>query len=204
MANDENGRDGRFSQAQIRQRQVSELVGFSRGLIADGELNDMEIESLHRWLIANDAAAANPVVTLLIERIRTAYGDGYVDEDERADLLDTLRQFAGDNYETGEVLKPSTLPFTNPAPNLSITGQRFTLTGTFTLGTRSECERRITQLGGECGNLTKATDCLIIGGYATDSWKNSSFGLKIENAVALQQNGHPIVIVPEHHWRMFI
>ena len=37
-------------------------------------------------------------------------------------------------------------------------------------------------LGGVSGSLTKQTDVLVIGEYATDSWRQSSYGAKIEKA----------------------
>ena len=83
MSKEDSARDGRFIKADIRDRQLSELIGFARGLIADNELNDDEIESLYKWLIASDAATSNPIVGKIVERIRDVYADGYVDEDER-------------------------------------------------------------------------------------------------------------------------
>jgi hypothetical protein len=42
----------------------------------------------------------------------------------------------------------------------------------------------------------------VIGEYATDAWQNSSFGRKIEKAVAMREAGSPISIVSEAHWRL--
>ena len=54
--------------------------------------------------------------------------------------------------------------------------------------------------GGSSGSLTKATDVLVIGMYATESWKHSSFGTKIIKAVDMREDGVPIAIVCEDHW----
>lgn len=205
MDQSDQARAGRFAKLAINDRQVSELIGVARGLVADGELNDHEIEFLHRWLAANSSSQANPMVALLLERIRDIYADGYVDESERNDLTDTLIAISGNNFELGEVLKSSTLPITEPAPNLEFDGKLFCFTGTFTFGKRASCEAAVKRYGAACTpQLTKGTDYLVIGEYATSAWSQSSFGRKIEQALEWRQGGAPIHIVAESHWRDYI
>lgn len=200
-----SARAGKYLGSDIGDRQVSELVGVARGLIADGHLNDAEIEFLHKWLVGNDAAQSNPVLGILFDRIREIYADGYVDEDERSNLTDVLHQFAANDFELGELLTPTALPITDPAPNLDFDGRRFCFTGTFAYGRRAACEAIVAQYGAICApNLTRQTDYLIIGQYATAAWKQSSFGRKIEHAVELRASGIPIAIIAEHHWRNYI
>lgn len=205
MSIQDAARDGRFLRSNIGDRQVTELIGVARGLVADGELNDSEIEFLHRWLVANDAAQANPMIGLLLERIRDIFSDGYVDESERSDLTDLLVQLTGNDFEIGEVLKATSLPITEPAPNLDFEGRTFCFTGTFGYGKRAQCEAAVQQYGAICSSqITRSTHYLVIGQYATAAWQHSSFGRKIEQALALQAQGVPIAIVAEHHWRDFI
>lgn len=205
MSLQDAARNGRYLRSQIGNRQVAELVGVARGLVADGELNDAEIAFLHRWLVASDAAQSNPMIGLLLERIRDIFADGYVDESERGDLTDLLMQLTGNDFELGEVLKATSLPITDPAPNLDFDGRTFCFTGTFSYGKRSACEAAVTRYGASCSpQVTQGTHYLVIGEYATASWQHSSFGRKIEQAVALRQKGHPIAIVAEHHWRNYI
>jgi len=54
--------------------------------------------------------------------------------------------------------------------------------------------------GGVAGSLTKNTDVLVVGHYATESWLHSPYGLKIIKAKGMQDKGHHISIVPEPHW----
>lgn len=201
----DKARDGMYLGAQIDDRQVSELIGLARGLIADNELNDHEIEFLHKWLVANDAARANPMLAILLERIRDIYADGYVDESERGDLIDVLRQFTANDFELGETLKATSLPLTDPAPNIDFEGKKFCFTGTFVYGKRSQCEALVTGYGGICtSTVSWGTNYLVIGEYATAAWAQSSFGRKIEAAAELRSKGADLAIIPEHHWRMFI
>lgn len=200
----DEARAGRFLGKQIGDRQVSELIGLARGLIADGEMNDREIEFLHKWLAASDSAHSNPMIGALIERLREIYADGYVDEDERADLTDFLIRLTGSDFELGEVLKSTSLPIDDPAPPILFEGSRFALTGTFSYGKRIACEKAVIERGGVIGGVAQSTRYLIIGEYATDAWAQSSFGRKIEQAVAWRSGGIPISIVSEEHWRRYL
>ncbi len=204
MTPEDAARAGKYLSVEVADRQVSELIGLARGLIADAELNDAEIEFLYRWIAANDAAHANPVIAILLERIRDIYQDGYVDESERAELSDVLMRLTKNDFELGEVLKSADLPLNDPAPNISFNDKTFCFTGTFTFGRRSDCESLVERLGGRASkNITQSTDFLVIGSYATSSWQQSSFGRKIEQAVKLRDSGRPIAIVAERHWREF-
>lgn len=200
----DTARAGQFLGQRIGEKQVHELIGISRGLLADGQLNDREIEFLHRWLAANEGARSNPLVSQLISRLNASLADGVIDDDERRDLQATMMALTSNDFELGEVLKSATLPLCDPAPEIRFNGARMCFTGTFTYGTRRECESVTSTLGASCGSLTHKTTYLVIGEYATDSWKHSAFGNKIMQAVEWRNNGIPISIVSEPHWRRFI
>ncbi|PHS21758.1 MAG: NAD-dependent DNA ligase [Robiginitomaculum sp.] len=197
----DNARDGQFSQARINDRQVTELIGLARGLLADGVLDDGEIHFLHKWLVANGAASENPLIKNLTDQINDILADGVVDNEERRDLFATLSAFAANDFELGEFLKATTLPLCNPAPDVTFNGNRFTFTGTFVFGKRKDCEKAAAELGGTAGALTKKTKFLVIGEYATSSWIQSSFGRKIEKAVEMRENGIDIALISEAYWR---
>ncbi len=92
------------------------------------------------------------------------------------------------------------MPLCAPAPILSFEGRTYCFTGTFNYGQRKHCEAAVTERGASAGSLTQRTNVLVIGMYATDSWKHSSFGNKIMNAVEYRLKGFPISIVSEEHW----
>lgn len=185
---------------RIASRQIDELVGLARGLVADGKINDAEVEFLQKWLAANAAISDQPVVSVLYRRIDEILNDGLVDEEETAELLDTLNRFSNRDFELGEVLKSTSLPLCDPPPALQFTEQRYCFTGTFNYGQRKHCEQAVIQRGAEVGGLTQKTNVLVIGIYATESWKHSSFGNKILKACELRDKGLPIGIVSEEHW----
>ena len=190
----------RLGDDRITSRQVDELVGLARGLAADGDLNQAEVEFLQKWLAANVVVSQQPLVRTLYRRITDVLADGIVDPEETALLLETLNSFAGRDFELGEVLKSCNLPLCDPAPSLSFSGRTYCFTGTFIYGQRKDCERAIAERGGVCGGLTRRTEVLVIGAYATESWKHSSFGNKIMQASAWRDEGRPIAIVSEQHW----
>jgi NAD-dependent DNA ligase len=185
---------------RITSRQVDELVGIARGIAADGSLNQAEVEFLQRWLAANMAISDQPMIRKLYARINGVLADGVADAEECRELLETLNSFSSRDFELGEVMKATTLPLCDPALPLSFDGRRFCFTGTFNFGQRKDCEAAVSARGGACGSLTKSTDVLVIGMYATESWKHSSFGTKIIRAVDMRESGMPIALISEEHW----
>lgn len=192
---------GKFANRAILERQTTQLIGIAQGLIADDHLADGEIYFLHKWLIANDAVRENPLISTLIVRIDEVLADGVIDEEERADLHSIIARLTASDFEMGELAKSTTLPLTDPAPAVVFEGKRFCCTGTFTFGKRRDCEAAIAERGGVVASLTKKTDFMVVGAYATESWKYESFGNKILKAVEMQKKGTPIAIVSEEHWQ---
>lgn len=185
---------------RITARQVDELVGLARGVAADGDLNVAEVEFLQKWLAANLAVSDQPLIGTLYRRINDVLADGQLDAEEKTLLLDTLNSFSSRDFELGEVLKSSTLPLCDPAPSLTFAGRNYCFTGTFIYGQRKACEAAVVDRGGRAGGLGRKTDVLVIGAYATESWKHSSFGNKILQACEWREQGSPIAIVSEQHW----
>ena len=185
---------------RITSRQIDELVGLARGIAADGDLNQAEVEFLQKWLAANTIVSDQPVIRTLYARINDVLADGVLDEEEKVMLLETLNSFSSRDFELGEVLKSSTLPLCDPAPALDFAGRTYCFTGTFIYGQRKHCEGAVLERGGQTGGLSRKTQVLVVGAYATESWKHSSFGNKILQASAWRDEGSPIAIVSEAHW----
>lgn len=190
----------RFGGDRLSSRQIDELIGIARGVAADGVLNQTEVEFLQKWLAANGSISDQPVIRTLYQRVGEVLRDGIANEDECAELLETLNSFSNRDFELGEVLKSTTLPLCDPPPELSFAGQAYCFTGTFVYGKRKDCEQAVMDRGASCGSLTMKTDFLVIGTYATESWKHSSMGNKIIRACQWRDEGMPISIVSEEHW----
>jgi NAD-dependent DNA ligase len=200
----DDGLKNRLGGDRITSRQIDELIGIARGIAADGTLNQPEVEFLQKWLAANQGISDQPVIGVLYRRINEVLRDNQLDSSEARELLDTLNALADRDFELGEVLKSSSLPLCSPAPKLSFAGVKYCFTGTFNFGQRKACEKAVFELGAEAGSLTQKTNVLVIGAYATESWKHSSFGNKIISASEWRENGLPISIVSEEHWVSFL
>lgn len=185
---------------RLHSRQIDELIGLARGLIADGTINVAEVEFLEQWLTCNLSISHQPLVATLYDRVSEILADGVADPDECADLFAALTRFTASDAELGEAPKATTLPLCDPAPTLNFIGKLYCFTGTFMFGQRKHCEEAVSIRGATAGSLTKKTDVLVIGSYATESWKHSSFGNKILKAAEMRASGLPISIVAEQHW----
>lgn len=191
----------KFNRKSIDDRQIDTLIGLSKGLLADGKVDQSEAEFLHSWLIQSRQTTDNPVIVNLLSRVDVMLEDNVLDAEESEELLSLLHMIAGDPSEVGELAKPTSLPICNPVPSISFEGNHFLFTGTCVYGTRKDCQTAIDQLGGiNEKSVNKKLNCLVLGTYVTDSWIHESYGRKIEKAMQYRDQGIPISIVTEEHW----
>lgn len=190
----------KFAGDRVSSRQIDELVGLARGLVADGKVTQEEVEYLRSWLAASVDVAAEPLIAKLFRRVNEILADRIVDAEEASELFDTLKAFTGKDIALGESLRATTLPLCDPAPTLTFVGQRYCFTGSFLYGRRRECEAAVESRGAKTGGIAQSTTVMVIGTYATDSWKHSAFGNKILLACEFREKGLPISIVSEDHW----
>ena len=185
-------------------RASNELVGICRGLLADGHVSQMEAQFLKDWIERNAQFIGLYPFGQIYGQLSAILRDGFIDEDESADLQDTLVRFVG-----GEAFDPkaqtasrsTTLPVDDPEPHVEFTGAVFVVTGTFVHGERTRVHAAIEQRGGlSSASLSRKTRYLVIGELGSRDWINSNAGRKIEKAVALRSEGHPVSIITEEHW----
>jgi NAD-dependent DNA ligase len=177
------------------------LIGVSKGLTADGKIDQREAEFLLGWLIQSRAATDNPVILNLLEKVSAMLEDGALDSEESSELLSLLHRISGDPSEVGELAKATSLPIDHPLPEVTFPERSFLFTGTCAFGTRKQCHEATESLGGIIsGGVTKELNYLVIGTYVTDSWAHESYGRKIEKAMEYREQGVPLVIVTEEHW----
>ncbi|MCY4611224.1 MAG: type II toxin-antitoxin system prevent-host-death family antitoxin [Gammaproteobacteria bacterium] len=75
----------KFSRARLSGRQISELLGLCRGLIADGKIVQSEAESLYAWLIDQEGTG-HPLVQTLRMQVGQMLEDGVLDASEGTEL----------------------------------------------------------------------------------------------------------------------
>jgi hypothetical protein len=192
----------RFNRARRAERDLSEMLGLAKGVLADGAVTEAEAGLVHTWVTKHPDATEQWPVNILRERLERIFADGAVDEDERSDLSELLGSIVGGT--AGIVLgedSATELPLDTPPPDLVWRQSVFVFTGKFAFGTRRDCERRVEQLGGACNDsVTRRTTYLVIGTFGSRDWVHTPFGRKIEKAVEYRKSGIPLAIIGEDHW----
>lgn len=191
----------KFNRKSIDDRQIDTLIGISKGLVADGKVNQVEAEFLLSWLIQSRQTSDNPVIINLLSKVKTMLEDSILDAEESAELFALLRKITGERSEIGELAKTTSLPIDNPMPRVAFKGMEFLFTGTCVYGTRKQCQAAIESLGGiNAKSVTKTLNYLVLGTYVTDSWAHETYGRKIEKAMEYRGEGVPLAIITEEHW----
>lgn len=191
----------KFNRKNIQDRQIDTLIGLSKGVSADGNVNQAEAEFLMSWLVQNRQSSDNPIIINLLEKVSAMLEDGVLDREESIELLAILQRISGENSEIGELAKTPSLPINDPLPEIAFEGSSFLFTGTCAFGTRKQCHEATESLGGTISKgVNKSLNYLVLGTYVTDSWVHETFGRKIEKAIEYREKGLPIVILTEEHW----
>jgi len=192
----------KFNRARRAERDLCELLGLARGLLADGVVTADEATLLHEWVARHEDALDHWAVRTVHNRLTAHFEDGVIDEEERADLkllLDSL--VGGELSAVCDADAATTLPLDQPPPTIEWSGQIYVFTGKFAWGTRRDCEREVVNRGGTCDpNVTKRTAFLVIGTFGSRDWVHTAFGRKIDKAVSYRQAGASLRIVAEDHW----
>lgn len=188
-------------------RSIDELIGISRGVLADGSLVKAEAEFLLAWMEKHREFGDSYPYSLLYPRITEMLSDGVLDPDEEGELMGMLLELQGGVHDYAEGVSNSTaLPLCKPPPpEIIFEGCDFVMTGAFASGTRSEVAQEVLIRGGVVkGTPSKKTRYLVIGDIGSRDWMHSSFGRKIEKAVSLREQGTGLNIISEQHWLMYL
>jgi NAD-dependent DNA ligase len=186
---------------RLLRRGSESLIGIASGLMADGELNNREIQFLSLWLSENQALATTWPGEVIYKRVREVLADGVITAEERDYLQKSLAELVGGSFsDDGAIAAGATdLPVDQSAV-VQIPSLAFCFTGQFLYGTRTACEQTVIQRGGRISSGNKKLDFLVVGELSSRDWKYSSFGTKIESAIKLKQEGIPLTIVTESQW----
>jgi hypothetical protein len=193
--------DSRFNRERRIQRTVTELLGLCKGVLLDGVVTDGEMVALDEWLAAHVEIAQDWPADVLYDRLRRAFDDGAIDEDERAHFKGLLEQLVGPADGARLVDAATRLPLDVPPPVVEFPERAFCFTGHFVWGPRPKLVQAVEERGGTCHKAPrKDTDYLVIGTVASRDWAEPSFGRKIERVVAGRAKGWKTRIVGEEYW----
>jgi len=104
----------RYSGKRLNDRTIDELIGISRGLIADKNINQTEAEFLHSLLQTNLPYCNDPIVNKLYCRVSEMLKDRVLDLDEQKELLQILSEFTGESTIVHCQTLSSSLPLCSP------------------------------------------------------------------------------------------
>jgi NAD-dependent DNA ligase len=192
-----------YRSSAVQARQVDELVGLIKGVLADDIVCQKEVEFLLSWMQTNQSAIEQWPAKVLYPRIVAALDDGHMDAEEEAEIMVLLRSAIGgsDAVEQGFSSNSTALPISNPIPTIEVPGKTFCFTGKFNSGNRNWCYSQITALGGlPAESITRKLDYLVIGEIGSRDWLHSTHGTKILKAVEYRDAGVPLHILGEKHW----
>ncbi|MCI5107288.1 MAG: BRCT domain-containing protein [Pseudomonadales bacterium] len=186
--------------------QVNELLGFLSGVASDGVLNDREVEGLSSWLDQHQDVRTAWPACVLIDRLDVILEDGFISEEEREDLLQTLQRItATDAGASGVRYEASTEVWEDQVDSVDIEGRTFCLTGDFVSGDRNHVDTMLRLKGADLSpNVNKQVDYLVIGTLASRDWLYTSHGRKIEKALLLKREGCTIQIITERTLLKFL
>src|SRR3990167_5673414 len=191
-----------FNRARRTERDLSEMLGLAKGMLADGIINDEEARYLQQWAKGHPDAIDKWPISLIFSRLQQFFADGRIDKTERIELKELLAHLIGG---TASILLgtdfATTLPLDIPPPLICWVGEVYVFTGRFAYGTRADCEREVVEHGGAVQrNVTRQTTFLVVGTFGSRDWRHASYGRKIHRAVELRETGFAMRIVGEDHW----
>jgi NAD-dependent DNA ligase len=191
-----------FNRARRTERDISELLGLAKGLLADGVVTEAEALALRQWTHHHADAHDYWAVEAIHHRLERAFADGVADDAERRDLADLLASLVGGRC--GVIVgddAATELPLDRPPPPIVWAESVFVFTGRFAFGPRRDCERQVQRFGGRCEpSITRRTRYVVIGTFGSRDWVHTAFGRKIEQAVRYRESGLPLALVAEDHW----
>jgi NAD-dependent DNA ligase len=191
----------KYNSGRNMTKAMQTLLGICRGLTADNHLNDDEIGFLSTWILDNQEVGNEWPGSVIRERIQHVMADGVISEEEREQLLDTLKSISGDEFKETGSAEAAPVIFPTEEVDIQVEGSTFCLTGKFIFGPRSSVERVIESKGGSISSsITQKTDYLIIGTLSSPDWLHANHGLKIQKAVEMKNSGGKISIITEKAW----
>jgi len=189
------------SPSETMKQSLGELLGLARGLLADQELSDGEINFLNEWLEERYQMTSSFPGNVIHKRIKEVLQDGVITEEERSHLVDTLTLLVEDRLEDLAEQVDLTELWFDDAGLIDFNKTRFCLTGNFVYGPKEVCKTEIEKRGGVVNpSVGSEVQYLVVGGLGVDEWRNGGLGTEIEKAMRLRAKDSSVKIIPEDSW----
>ena len=207
---DPNGQPRRLFKFNLENnvsKAIDQLSGICAGILADGIVCEKEALFFKEWVEKYTIFEPVYPFTEILKRIHRIFSDGVIDDAEKEELTDIMRQITGRGlYSDPSQNYSSELPLDAPSPAIQFEDSEFVITGRFGFGTRAKVAEEIKSRKGvvKDGFPSYETRYLVIGIFASRDWITTNYGRKIERAVELKNSGSDIKIISEDHWKTFI
>jgi NAD-dependent DNA ligase len=200
----EKNRRSNLNARRLDDRYITEFIGICRGVLADGVIVKPELQFLLSWLEQHPSLIDQWPCNEMYQIFSKALAEGNSDKVE-LELLDVISKFTGMASREDDNNASTSLPLDDPMPKIIFDDHGFCFTGQFENKTRKQCQDLVVEKGGYCRkDPSRNITYLIIGNKNSSAWMQSSFGRKIEKAMKLKDDGHPIAILSEDHWEACI
>lgn len=171
---------------------------------SDGQVSVDELCGLADWLLENEHLKTCWPYDEIESLVSGVLEDGKIEPAEHALLMAYFGEFVAVVDSKAE-LRPhvregaSVVGLCAVAPSIRFPGSVFCLTGSSRKYSRQEFAVTIADRGGTAVNgVSKRVHYLVIGADGNPCWAYACYGRKVERAVELRKEGHPIVIVHEN------
>ncbi len=184
-------------------RSLQEMNGVLAGVLMDGELNEEEVFGLKRWLDKNQHLKTIWPYDEINSLVHSIIDDFQVTSDELSILQDFLATFLGMEVGDEPGMEPDDVPYSLTGvcakdPVIELQGKTFCFTGFHSELTPQELKSIVQQRGGSVvDEVDETVDYLVVGSEGNPCWAYACYGRKIEQAIALRQQGIPLMIVHE-------
>jgi NAD-dependent DNA ligase len=181
---------------------LNEFLGFCAGIICDGRVLEKEIRAIHERFLSSPQLRSDPLYAGLRDTVSNSLGDGLITDDEALEVQEWLARLVGDGFiDTGIANIGNVAEFdvaiTDPAEVL-FDGKHFALTGPMRMGTRSSIVARIEAAGGAFDGIpNRKTDYVVVATTASQLWRTTHYGNKIEKTTKLIDQGFRVRFVTE-------
>jgi hypothetical protein len=181
---------------------MDRLHGLLAGVGADRRVTKDELEGIRAWMDTVQYLKGTWPYDETDAILTNVLADGRIDEDEHEFLVAYTRSFLEGTAKKGgaAALGEAFLRYGACAvnPMIRFPKRRFCVTGTGPPAARSRVARAIAQLEGvPVLQVRVDLDYLVVAAERDVSWAFSCFGRKVEEAIALRQEGAPVTIVHE-------
>ena len=163
---------------------IQVLQGVLDGIIADSEINLLEVKTLESWLQQNDYLTGIYPYDRIMNLVETVLLDGKLDETEIHDMKIIF----------DEILNP----VKDCMDKLDFDGKTYCLSGEFKSGSKDDIRKLLNARGCcEKKGVSSKLDYLFVGDIGSDAWKYGNYGGKVSKAQEYQEKGSKVLIISE-------